>query len=82
MRKNVYFPAKFIRNSNEIVVWKVDAKKIKEAVENKKVKGIVIKKDVLITADKESVNQFFKGNKNEMLYLYEQPTIFRKLRYR
>lgn len=81
--RTVYYPVKFKRNNNQLILWIIDVKKIQNAVEAKQIKGVTKKdkysSDVLLTGDRASLNAFFTNNRDKMLYVYEEPFIVRKL---
>jgi len=78
-----YYPAKFKKNKNQLIVWRVSSDALEKAISKKKIDGEVTKhkysNDVLITADKEKLNSFFINNRKQMLFDYEEPLILQRL---
>lgn len=78
-----YYPAKFKKSNNQIIVWLLSTEMLKQAIINKEIDGKIIKQkysdDILITASPEELNQYFTDNKQHMLFDYEEPLILRRL---
>ena len=74
-----YLFAKFKKRYNQIIVWPPSSKAMKAAIASKSIKGEITKDDdLLITADKKSLDKFFSDNSEKMLFDYGEPVVFRK----
>ena len=74
-----YIFVKFKKRKNEIIIWLPNFDMMKEAIDSKKLAGVVKDKDVLLKSDEKVFNTFFTDNEDQMLFKYEEPFIFRKL---
>jgi hypothetical protein len=78
-----YYPAKFKKSKNQLIVWRVSSDALKKAIRDKKIDGEITKHkysdDVLIKASKEELNNFFIRNREQMLFDYEEPFVLRRL---
>ncbi len=73
-----YIFVKFKMRKNELLMWlpKLDA--IKAAIDHKKLVGVVNDKDILTESSKEVNNSYFIAHKEQILFEYEEPFIFKR----
>lgn len=78
-----YYPAKFKKKTNQVIVWRVSSDFLKKAITSKKIDGEITEHkyndDLLIKASKEKLNSYFIENSDQMLFEYEDPLILWRL---
>lgn len=78
-----YYPAKFKKKTNQVIVWRVSSDFLKKAITSKKIDGEITEHkyndDLLIKASKEKLNSYFIENSDQMLFEYEDPLVLWRL---